>query len=100
MAPGEKSAGRGPVGRPQHYNCEKSSVPMKIRTELFGWTPWAASASRRRQVRVAPPGAGSAGCIANKLVPTWCHEKHAGLEVHSASCPTVTNQLSSLEQVT
>lgn len=30
----------------------------------------------------------------------WCREKHAGLEVHTASGPVVTNQLSSLEQVT
>lgn len=35
-------------------------------------------------MRVGTPGAGSAGRVANKLAPTWCHAKHAGLEAHGA----------------
>lgn len=43
--------------------------------------------------------ASAAWLVPDELVPTWCCEKRAGLEAHSVSSSVVTNQLSSLEQV-
>lgn len=72
---------------------------MKIRTECFGWTPRASSASETKLVRVSSPGVlvqleecGHAG-------PTRYSEEHTSLEAHVRSVLAATTQLSDLEQL-